>query len=79
MNVMLVLYVPTNALILVDHLNRTMRNLGNDPYDQVRDYYSHKPLIVAYDQGDDRRNIAAGDVYWQDLIKAGTDLEYRYL
>ena len=79
MNVMLVLYVPTNSLILVDHLNRTMRNLGNSATDPTRDYFSRKPYVRAYDKGDGRRDVSKGDVFWQDLVKAGTPQEYKYL
>ena len=78
-NVMLVLYVPTNSLILVDHLNRTMRNLGNSATDPTRDYFSRKPYVRAYDKGDGRRDVSKGDVFWQDLVKAGTPQEYKYL
>jgi hypothetical protein len=67
MNVVLYLYVPTNNLLLVDHMNKTIRELGNKTT-FVRDYYSRKPYIKAYDAGDSRIKPLEGDVAWQQVV-----------
>ena len=67
MNVVLYLYVPTNNLLLVDHLNKTIRELGNKTT-FVRDYYSKKPYLKAYDAGDTRIKPLEGDVAWQQVV-----------
>lgn len=46
MNIMLYLYKPTNKLILADHLNKTMRDLGNDPKSWLRAQYQARPMTV---------------------------------
>lgn len=79
MNVQLVLYAPSNSLILIDHLNRTMRNLGNSPSDPVRDYFSKKPYTVAVDAGS---SVPAGGVVWQSLVGVSASNPngiYRYI
>lgn len=78
-NVQLVLYAPSNSLILIDHLNRTMRNLGNSPSDPVRDYFSKKPYTVAVDAGS---SVPAGGVIWQSLVGVSASNPngiYRYI
>lgn len=47
-NVVLYLYTPTNNLLLVDHMNKTIRALGNKTT-YLRDYYSKKPFISVGD------------------------------
>lgn len=78
-NVVLYLYIPTNSLILVDHLNKTMRNLGNSAMDVNRDYFSRKPYIRAIDKPNTRK---AGEVYWQDVVGVTKDAPngiYKYI
>lgn len=78
-NVQLVLYVPRNTLILVDHLNKTMRDLGNSASDPARAYFASKPYTRAVDRG---TTVPAGAVVWQDLIRVSSSNpngEYRYL
>lgn len=43
MNVKLWLYTPTNSLILIDHLNKTMRNLGNNGKSLERAAFDNLP------------------------------------
>ena len=83
MNVALILYVPTNSLILIDDLNKTMRNLGNSPTDPTRDYYSRKPYTKAFDKGTDPNVVAREKaVIWQDRIGVTKDNPngvYKYI
>lgn len=74
-NIQLVLYVPTNDLLLVDHMSRTIRNMGHSSSDPARAYLATKPWGKAYDRG----SVKPDGVSWQDLIKAGTEDEYKYL
>jgi hypothetical protein len=79
MNIQLILHVPTNKLILVDHLNRTMRDLGNSATDPTRAYYAAKPYTRAVDRG---TTVPAGAVVWQDLVRVSAtnpNGEYRYI
>lgn len=73
MNIVLYLYLPTNSLLLVDHLAKTIRNLGNSATDPVRALYATKPYIKATDTGD-TVNIGAGAVDW-----AATTNGYAYI
>ncbi len=41
----IILHKPTNKLLLVDDINKTIRDLGNSGSDITRDYYSRKPYI----------------------------------
>lgn len=67
MNVVLYLYVPSNTLLLVDHLNKTIRNLGNSAGSAVRDHFSRKPYTKAFDTGDARIKAREG-VSWQETV-----------
>lgn len=50
MNVILYLYSPTNSLLLVDHLNKTIRNLGNKNNNTLRTWYANnKPYVTVDD------------------------------
>ncbi|HEY5786982.1 MAG TPA: M23 family metallopeptidase [Microlunatus sp.] len=48
MNVVLYLYTPNNSLLLVDHLNKTIRNLGSVS-NTLRQHYELKPYIKVND------------------------------
>ena len=72
MNIMLYLYVPTNKLLLVDHLNKTIRDLGNSATDPLRAHYATLSYTRAYDKGDTR--IGVDGVDWAKVATG-----YRYI
>lgn len=51
MNIVLYLYTPTNTLLLVDHLNKRIRDLGNSAASPTRDHYSKQPYTRVADKG----------------------------
>ncbi|MDY0827538.1 M23 family metallopeptidase [Microbacterium sp. BG28] len=51
MNICLYLYTPTNHLLLVDHMNKRIRDLGDSATDPVRDHYSQQPYTRVGDLG----------------------------
>lgn len=67
MNIVLYLYTPDNRLCLVDHVNKTYRDLGKDPNSIVRDYYSQKNYI------------SVNDAQWAEIVGVGTKNPYKAL
>lgn len=63
-NVKLWLYTPTNNLILVDHLNKTMRQLGSSPTSGERAAFDKLPYTKISEQA------------WRNMVGAGTGFRY---
>ncbi|KAA9133744.1 M23 family metallopeptidase [Microbacterium caowuchunii] len=66
--VVLYLHVPSNKLLLVDHLNRRIRDLGASAGDPVRAHFASKPFTHAYDAGTSLADKPAGSVTWQTVV-----------